>query len=74
VEDSRPWLVVHDPEGDFQGRRFRGIDLQCCNENWPEGMIFWNSQTGALRIWRGGKYSSMLPGTGKHAPAKAVEL
>lgn len=66
--EARPWLVVHDPEGDFQGRTFRGIDLRQAG-NWPPGTIFWNSQTGALRILRGGVYKAMLPlGKEKDAP------
>jgi hypothetical protein len=69
-EDSSPWLVVHDPEGDFSNRRFREIDLQR-DDNWPEGTIFWHGCTGALRIWKGGKFIPMFPKPKKDAPAKA---
>lgn len=54
--DQSPWLVIHDPSGDFQGRRFRLLDLQY--SDWPEGTIFWHALRGEVRVWRGGQYQT----------------
>lgn len=55
-DQSHPWLAIHDPSGDFQGRRFRLVDLIC--SEWPDGMIFWNILGGEVRIWRGGQFQT----------------
>lgn len=59
--EKRPWRVLHDPSGDFSGRQFRSADLDRCN-NWDNGTVFWNSETGQVRIWRLGKFEKMIPG------------
>lgn len=56
-KDAAPWLVIHDPSGDFLGRRFRLLDLTA--PQWEEGTIFWHTAQGDVRIWRNGKYHAL---------------
>jgi len=58
--ESRPWLVIHDPSGDFRDSTFRAIDLDVCL-GWPEGIIFWHRGSGEIRIWRGNRYTRLSP-------------
>ncbi|MFZ5882471.1 MAG: hypothetical protein ACOYYI_01675 [Chloroflexota bacterium] len=59
---STPWVVIHDPSGDFLGRRFRGADLDKTVEaHWEDGTIFWHAARGEVRIWRGGTYRTLTP-------------
>lgn len=60
TKESRPWFVVHDPEGDFTGRSFRGVDVDQ-SDGWPEGIIFWNTRTGALCVRRSGRLIRYFP-------------
>lgn len=50
----RPWLVLHDPSGDFKGSRLRAEDvsLHLAVQPWPDGMIVWHERCGEVRIWR----------------------
>lgn len=51
--EHRPWLVIFDPLGDFQGNRLRVDDIQSsCIQPWPDGMIVWHERCGEVRIWR----------------------
>jgi len=59
--ESRPWLVIHDPSGDFRDSAFRAIDLDVCLGGWPEGIIFWHRGSGEVRVWRCGKYRRLVP-------------
>jgi len=59
--ESRPWLVIHDPSGDFLNSTFRAIDLDVCLGGWPEGIIFWHRGSGEIRIWRGNRYTRLSP-------------
>jgi hypothetical protein len=58
--EARPWLVVHDPSGDFENSAFRLVDLLYSQE-WPEGIIFWNRGSGEIRVWRAGRYRRLAP-------------
>lgn len=58
--DQRPWMVIHDPSGDFCGRLFRSIDLER-SPNWDNGTIFWNIRTGQVRVWRYGIFDKLIP-------------
>jgi len=61
--NQSPWVVIHDPSGDFLWRRFRVIDLaQEFSNCWPEGIIFWNAMGGEVRIWQEGRYRTLRPG------------
>jgi hypothetical protein len=58
--EARPWLVVHDPSGDFKDSTFRLVDLLYSQE-WPEGIIFWHRSSGEIRMWRAGRYRRLAP-------------
>jgi hypothetical protein len=58
--EARPWLVVHDPSGDFKDSTFRLVDLLYSQE-WPEGIIFWHRSNGEIRVWRAGRYLRLAP-------------
>jgi len=58
--EARPWLVIHDPSGDFENSAFRMVDLLYSQE-WPEGIIFWHRVSGEVRVWRAGRYQRLSP-------------
>ncbi len=61
-KENRPWMVVHDPSGDFAWRHFREIDLaSSTSPQWEDGTIFWHRQRGELRIWKDGAYHKLMP-------------
>jgi hypothetical protein len=62
--EARPWLVVHDPSGDFKDSAFRLADLLYSQE-WPEGIIFWHRSSGEIRVWRAGAYQRLFPHSNK---------
>lgn len=51
----RSWLVEYDPEGVFQGA-FTRFDLEYTARmgNWPEGITFRHTRTGARAQYRNG--------------------
>jgi hypothetical protein len=55
-DKSHPWLVIEDPSGDFIGRRFQTVDLQCSAENftWPNGIRFMNTKTEQIKTYQNG--------------------
>jgi len=63
-QTAHPWMVIHDPSGDFLGRCFRNSDLAVKNAQeaqWEDGTIFWHIRQGDLRIWNNGRYKILYP-------------
>lgn len=66
--NQSPWMVIHDPSGDFLWRCFRSVDLQRRYSHcWPDGIIFWNTRRGEVRIWQNGCYRTLTPARGESA-------
>lgn len=61
--EPRPWVVLHDPSGDFAGNFLRADDVSShlAAQPWPDGMIVWHSGRGEVRIWRRGKWDILSP-------------
>ena len=44
------------------GRAFRAFDLNSrYSSGWPQGIIFWNRKTGALKKWNGNTFDVFTP-------------
>lgn len=58
-KESRKWLVVQDPSGDFLGALFRYMDLKFGLGNWPEGITFQHISTGQRMTWDSGQFVTL---------------
>jgi len=57
VDRRYAWEVIHDPSGDFLGRRFQISDLLAGarQDTWPAGIVFEHVYTKARRKYAGAR-------------------
>ena len=55
-----PWKVIDAPDNWWIGRLFRGDDL---NSQFPDGTVFQNVRTGAIKVCWGGHAYDANPNT-----------